>query len=280
MRHPARLAHFRTANFADDGVSAAVDWRYELVPDYLMASHSYLAIRDRIKGRPSRYPVPTDHQAVLAVYRDFGDFRSQLEYKWWETEGKLLFGLKAPLPKVTLHPALDANNKATTATWTGVDSLVLTVPATLTLAQAMKQIRRQLASQQLAAEMAGPVAPKYQLLSNRLRQDTLMLGAYALSRYRQPKPPPLWKIGHDLELVPTMVFQLADERERPEEYAHEKATLATAARRLIRQAIWIAENAARGRFFTDDEFPEALIDTYKRKAGRPVGTARKKTKNS
>ena len=91
---------------------------------------------------------------------------------------------------------------------------------------------------------------------------------------------PLWEIGHKLKLVPIMIFNLHKEKLNPEKYAYEKATLATAARRLIRQAILIAENAARGRFFTDEKFPEAMIDTYQRKAGRPVGTKRKKPKAS
>ena len=280
FKHAVRRVHTHSANFVEDGVSAAEDWRYEAVSDYLLQSHSYLAIQERVKGRKPRYPLPKDHAQVLAVYQDFGDLRSQREHKWWETEGKYLFGFKAPLPQVALLNALDKSNPSSTATWNGVDALVLTVPKNLTLQQAMRQIRKQLASQELATDVAGPVAPKYQLLNNRLRQDTLTLGAYALSRYRLPNQPPLWQIGHKLELVPTMVFDLADEKINPEEYAHEKATLATAARRLIRQAILIAENAARGRFFTDEKFPEAMIDTYQRKAGRPVGTTRKKTKAS
>ena len=108
----------------------------------------------------------------------------------------------------------------------------------------------------------------------------LHLGAVALSWYRAKPKMPLWEIGHKLKLVPIMIFNLQQEKLHPEEYAHEKATLATAARRLIRQAILIAENAARGRFFTDEKFPEAMVDTYQRKAGRPVGTTRKKTKAS
>ena len=44
-------------------------------------------------------------------------------------------------------------------------------------------------------------------------------------------------------------------------------------------ALLIAENAARGRFPCDKPFPEAMLDAYTRKAGRPVGSKRPKRIN-
>jgi hypothetical protein len=268
--------HYQGSSFEDKGLSVGFDWRYELVGDYLLQSHSYLAVLERTKGRRSRYPLPADQQQVLAVYQDFGDLSAYRTGTWWDTVGWRLFGLKAPLPVVRVQAKLNEESPSTTSAWTGVDSLVLTIPTTLTLQQAMRQVRLRLAKEELAKPVSAAIAPRYTLQSNRLRSDTLHLGAVALSFYRGTKKKPLWKIGHDLKLVPTMIFNLRKEELHPEEFSYEKATLATAARRLIRQAILIAENAARGRFFTDEKFPEAMIDTYKRKAGRPVGTARKK----
>lgn len=235
---------------------------------------------DRVKGRRSRYQLPADHQQVLAVYQDFGDLSSYRTGTWWKTTGWQLFGLKAPLPLVRTHAKLDENNPSSTVNWTGVNSLVLTIPSTLTLQQAMRGVRFRLMQEELRTTVSASIAPRYTLKAIRLRKDTLHLGAVALSWYRAKPKMPLWEIGHKLKLVPIMIFNLQQEKLHPEEYAHEKATLATAARRLIRQAILIAENAARGRFFTDEKFPEAMVDTYQRKAGRPVGTTRKKTKAS
>ncbi len=268
--------HTHSANFEDHGVSAPEDWRYDAVSDYLLQSHSYLAVKDKAEGKQQRYPLPADYAQVFSVYQDFGDFRAYRESRWWESEGMHLFGLKAPLPKVTVEGTLDTGNKSISSKWAGLDSILLKVPTSLTAQQALKQIKAQLSKQTLASEVTGSVAPKYKLLRNRLRQDTVTLGAHALNRYRRKSNIPLWKIGHELELVPSMVFELEDEALNPENYSVEKATLATAARRLVKQAILIAENAARGRFFTDKNFTEAMTHTYQRKAGRPVGTSRKK----
>jgi len=53
------------------------------------------------------------------------------------------------------------------------------------------------------------------------------------------------------------------------ELSYRKNVLSIAARRAIRQAVLVAENAARGRFPTDKWFPEAILSPYSRKAGRP-----------
>ena len=53
--------------------------------------------------------------------------------------------------------------------------------------------------------------------------------------------------------------------------ADRKELLSIAASRLIKTAALVAENAARGRFPSDNIFNEAITTPYKRKAGRPIG---------
>jgi hypothetical protein len=267
---------YRGAQFESDSVSAHIDWKYELVADYLVQSHSYLAVAAKVKGNSPRHPLPKDYSDVLDIYSDFGDFSNYPHSDWWNKKGKFLFGLKAPEPEVQVITTLEQCNPSASVQWAGIDSEIVVVPKSLTLPEALRQLKKILSSHTTPTKPDATIAPKYELVSNRMRRETLMLGAVALSLYRKRNPPPLWKIGHTLGLVPSMVFDLKKERENPSEYGDMKATLATASRRLIRQAILISENAARGRFFTDKAFPEALIQTYKRKVGRPVGTKRTK----
>jgi hypothetical protein len=267
---------YQGAKFENDAVSVDFDWRFELVADYLVQSHSYLAVAAKVKGNSPRHPLPKDYSDVLDVYSDFGDFSNYLHSDWWNKKGKFLFGLKAPEPEVKVITTLQQSNPTANAIWTGIDSEIVAIPKTLTLPQALRQLKKILSACTTPTKPDATIAPKYELVLNRMRRETLMLGSVALSLYRKRNPPPLWKIGHTLGLVPSMVFDLKKERENPSEYGDMKATLATASRRLIRQAILISENAARGRFFTDKAFPEALIQTYKRKVGRPVGTKRTK----
>ena len=63
-------------------------------------------------------------------------------------------------------------------------------------------------------------------------------------------------------------------------YEPVQEVLSIAARRLIRTAALVAENAARGHFPCDKPFAEAQLDYYKRKAGRPVGSKRAKRRKA
>jgi hypothetical protein len=61
-----------------------------------------------------------------------------------------------------------------------------------------------------------------------------------------------------------------------EKYSYNKELLSIAASRLIKTATLVAENAARGRFPSNKPFIEAKLSKNARKAGRPIGTKRKK----
>jgi hypothetical protein len=56
--------------------------------------------------------------------------------------------------------------------------------------------------------------------------------------------------------------------------------LSIAANRLVKKAILLAENAARGRFPSDKPFQEAQLDYSKRKADRTSGSTRAKRKKA
>jgi hypothetical protein len=248
------------ADFDNDGLSIELDWRYEMVMDYLRLSHSYSAVLLTMKGKKSPYPLPSDYAIVEAVVKDFQDISRIGERQWWDTIGKGLFGIRAPTTNVELASRIDAVNQSATCKWQGSDSLVLTIPVTMKPAQALRQLKELFAAQQLPNPAPPAIAPKYQISNNRMHQQTMNLGVAALRRYKQGKK--LREIG-----------------DRLEEYAESRYD-DSAIRRLISLAALIAENAARGRFFSNKAFPEALTDTYRRKAGRPVGTKGIKWKRS
>lgn len=240
------------ANYATDGVTVEGDWRYEMVMDYLRLSHSYKSVLLTMQGRKSPYPLPSDYAAVEAVVRDFQDIQKIGEMRWWDTVGKALFGIRTPARGVELIGKLDASNPVITSTWKENESLVVTIPVTLKPSKIFRQLQELIATQHLPQLLPLPVTPKYTISNNRMHQQTMNLGIGALRRYEAGMK--LREIGHWLA-----------------EYA-EAGYEETAVRRLIRLSALIAENAARGRFFSNKLFPEALINTYQRKAGRPAGT--------
>lgn len=254
MKHAKRTIRTELlgADFARDGLSVELDWRYEMVMDYLRLSHSYSAVLLTMQGKKSPYPLPSDFAAVEAVVKDFQDINKIGERKWWDTVGKGLFGVRAPATSVELVGKIDAANQMTTSKWLGSDSLVITVPVTMKPAQAFRQLKELFEMQQLPQSAPELIAPKYAISNNRMHQQTMSLGVTALKQYQKGQK--LREIGNRLE-------EFTESRYED-----------SAIRRLISLAALIAENAARGRFFTNKAFPEALTETYRRKAGRPVGT--------
>lgn len=96
-------------------------------------------------------------------------------------------------------------------------------------------------------------------MPSKLHIETLTAGVDALKYYKREMP--LWQIGNRLRLIPA---QSLDEREESEhkayQYSQQKELLSIAARRLIRTAVLIAENAARGRFPCYKPFAQAQMD--------------------
>lgn len=266
------------ADYDKVGVAVAPDWRYELVIDYLKLSPSFRAVRNHLLGEGSQQ-LPSDFAVVEQVFKDFGDLYKEREALWWAKRGMHLYGITAPLPNVREVGELNSGSKRLQSQWQRVDAVVMEIPLALTLPQAMKQLRKLLNEKSFAAALPQSVAPKYQLMPSKLRVETLTAGVDALKYYERGMP--LWRIGNRLRLIPAQSF---NEREVTEDnaylYSEQKELLSIAARRLIRTAVLVAENAARGRFPCDKPFAEAQMDYYKRKPGRPVGSTRAKRRKA
>jgi hypothetical protein len=257
------------ADYEQAGLSVKPDLRYDLVCDYLKLSPSYEAVMCHLAKQKSFYPLPKDSKVVAKIVNDFGAIYKMREADWWEKIGMGLDGISAPLPSVKVNGVLDKQNKELKNEWRGVNSVVAELPLNLTLPQALKQLRKQLADYQFSAALPKQTAPLYQLSNSKLRIDTLQNGLTALRLYK--KGLPLWKIGNHLRLIPAQSFIESEAGEIFEdELGDRKELLSIAASRLIRSASLIAENAARGRFPSDKNFSEAITTPYKRKAGRPI----------
>lgn len=266
------------ADYDKVGVAVAPDWRYELVMDFLKLSPSYRAVRNHLLGEAAQQ-LPSDFAAVKQVFKDFGDLYKEREALWWGKRGMHLYGITAPLPNVREVGELNSASKWLQSQWQRVDAVVMEIPLALTLPQAIKQLRKVLENKPFAAALPQSVAPKYKLMPSKLRIETLTAGVDALKYYKRGIP--LWQIGNRLRLIPAQSF---NEREVTEDnaylYSEQKELLSIAARRLIRTAVLVAENAARGRFPCDKPFAEAQMDYYRRKPGRRIGSTRAKRRKA
>ncbi len=257
-----------SSDFGVTGLSVRPDWRYEVVVDYLKLSPSFLALRRQELAHSISQVLPIDYELVKQVFDDFGPVFTMREYDWWPTIGKHLYGVKAPDPKVLVVAELDESNQKITVKKTAAHSLVVQIPLSITKSQAIKEFKKLVDGYTFVNAVPKEVTPKYQLTNSKLTKQTLMLGLKALRLYKQEMP--LWQIGNQLRLIPGQCF---DESllDKPKAYLYSdnKEVLSIAASRLIKTAALIAENAARGRFPSDKPFKEAILDPFKRKAGRP-----------
>jgi hypothetical protein len=266
------------ARYEADGLFVASDWRYDLLLDYLQLSPSYQACTKSQGNLEGGTELPIDSGLVQAVFNDFGDIRRIGEARWWNVRGKALFGVKAPAPVVRVIGRLTAKDSRQITDWTGVDELLVTLPLGLTRSAALKKLAKQLTDLPFAEALPRDVSAKYTLYPSKLRKETLAAGIDALKMYRRKEP--LWRIGNQLRVVPAQCFDEREEKLNSRNYTENKIVLSIAARRLIRCAILVAENAARGRFPSNKAFPEAMLEQYQRKAGRPVGSRGPKRKKA
>jgi hypothetical protein len=274
--------------FADvyvDEVDVLPDWRYHLVVPYMRLSSSHLAVRDKYRGlKVDKSALPKDEALVLQVADGFdvlsveADDDQGDQTQWWERAGKYLYGYQNQIPSVT-HLFAEANEAMRVRVGgLGYPSLALNVPFTLTMTEAISQIRRlfkmyeQDPDLHFGMELPDSYIAHVKLEPSRLRQDTLVKGVAALTMHREGLP--LWKIGNKLELSLGSVIDETAAKLDQDELTARKKVLSIMARRLIKTAALVAENAARGRFPSDKPFAEAMLSDYKRTAGRPKGSGR------
>lgn len=258
------------ADYEKAGLSVKPDLRYDLVCDYLKASPSYEAVMRKLANQKATLPVPKDFKMVEKVVNDFGNIYKMKEADWWEQIGKRLYGIGAPLPEVRVMGTLDNKNNELISKWNGIDSVVVELPKTLSVPQALKQLRKRLIGHEFTAAIPKLTAPAYQLSNSKLRIETLQNGLIAMRLYK--KGLPLWQIGNQLRLIPAQSFVDSETNKmNPNELADRKEILSITASRLIKTAVLISENAARGRFPSEKKFSEAITTPYRRKAGRPTG---------
>lgn len=270
------LLEFR-ADFDHNGVSVTPDWRYDLVCDYLKASPSYESVYRKLQGQKSAYSQPKDYKQVEQVLKDFGPIYKMNEVAWWQQIGMQLYGIKAPTAKVRLIGDLNENSKSISIDKSVNQSLVFEIPLSLTISEAVKQVKQLAKSYDFSTSIPKALKPKYQLERIKLRQKNLQQGLQALRMYK--KKMPLWQIGNRLNLVPSQTFKEALlENKMAYKYSANKEVMSIAASRLIKNAALVAENAARGRFPNNRPFKEAILTPYEREAGRPKGSLAPKRK--
>jgi hypothetical protein len=288
MRNQAKNLRFidQGSDWETSGIFAAKDWRYEALVDYLKLSPSYKLVCEWARKGQKALPAhaPKDWKRLVKTYEDFGDVWRIPESRWWDSRGRVLFGIKAAKAQTFIVGDSDdahlINSKAATqsqGTWQDMgypECLVLAIPTNQTKQMALKQINDIIRAGNFVSTKPKLIQPKYELIRSKLREPTIKLGTMAIKMYQLGYP--LWMIGNYLDLSPAHHIELDDENNpnaKELNLAVKKVRLGILASKLIKKAELITENAARGLYPTDAPCRYAIkFESKTRKAGRPAKT--------
>jgi hypothetical protein len=149
-----------------------------------------------------------------------------------------------------------------------------------TLDEAVEQLKTTLQKFKFSRDNVQVEKPKYKLHDSPIRRSSVAMALEVLRLYRyNANYYPLWIIGNQCAVTKSVSFTVEQyEKFTPKELAYRKKRLEIATSRVLRTALLLAENAARGRFPSIEPFEEAQLKALKRETGRPAGSKTRKAK--
>jgi hypothetical protein len=275
MTKPLLPWKLRGSDFSKPGWHTRPTIGYELMFEYLRLSPSYeLARKYQMEGlsNAEKAALPSDFDVVLRTYRMLGDVQTTLFRSWWIRRGLQVFGNPFARPKLHVVASLAGGaDIAATALNTDIDNflsgkrheegLVSSVLVSVPLNLKQTEIRKQMAailSQYLAQPQGATAEPVLKLQGKRLRAKVLFNGLRLLW-FKAAKPKwEHWRLGAKARFSETYSSALDPANERwvtstLESYDREMMTKITG--RALKKFETIAENAARGKFPSQDPVP-------------------------
>ena len=267
----------RKQDLSRGGMTADDSPLYRLWFEILSLSPSYeLARRFREnKGRlnkEDRARLPTDFEQVLRIYDDFGDVQRIYFRDWWLDRGIRLLGSRGDRPeteflfKVPQGQRPDKNRLERTqryfsTAWTEAhqpDVMLLAVPLNIGRQKALREVKRLI--DQHAVPVYEPPPPQYKLADKDMHNQSI-LDAVRVLYVRAAKPDyKLWQVGVAAQISKSYskMFDVAKTK-RNAMNSEEIRSLEMMTSRKLRQARYLAENAAHG-VFPSIKKPAHMVD--------------------
>lgn len=296
------------ANYWRDGYFAPPDFRYWAMYEFVHASPSFQAVACHLRGLESTLPLPSDLDEVAEVFKDFfielgpntpqtnqGIARMEQAYgprvgsrekialptDWWNVKGKSIFGIAAPDPAVRIFKLTKRESRIRVERAKN-DCIVAQISLNQSLDDALLLLKKKLGKHEFSIANIQVNPPKFSFLRSDVRRSTMAMCLEVLKWYRPGTSHiPVWWIGNYCAVTKSLSFTQEEfEAFTKDERTYRKKRLEIATSRVLRTALLLAENAARGRFPCLDPFPEAQLTAFKRKAGRPAAQAKRKPREA
>jgi hypothetical protein len=270
----------RASDFAKPGWHTRPTVGYELMFAFLRVSPSYeLARKENEEGltEEETRALPADFDEVRKTYALLGDVQQMLFRSWWLKRGLKAFGNPHTKPRVheiaTLENSADKSVEhlrqpledylGETRRDEGLSAaLLVSIPLGRRKGEILAQISRLLdRHSQVGAATAN--APTLSLKGQRLRAKSLFAGLRLLW-FRSAKPKwELWRLGAQARLSKTYSSVLdptAGRRVKDVIEQTDRDMMTKITHRALNKFETIAENAARGRFPSDEPVEKAPFD--------------------
>lgn len=258
------------------------DRRYDLWPEFLRLSPSYNFANRVVQGQASReefFRQVVDAHVVWETRQNFGDVWTQSLQSWREQNTLRLFGQSlSDLKLKVLHvmqagefaqqrdmaTALDTYFERTRPEMGNPLSVVISVPLDAdrsVLLQTFSEMITYYKARREDSDEAPAPEPLYALSGVKGRYS-VMQQTLAVARARAAQPDvPLWEIGMNVGVNETYASEMRTKTYRKKEAVIPKNVLAATTGRFLRHALWLSENAARGKFPSFDQnfmYPKSL----------------------
>lgn len=212
-------------------------WHYFALFRLLQLSQSYWLAHQYVSGASTETKRPSEFEKVLHTYGLFGEVWEVPFWEWWRDRARVHFGSDEVVRVVQTSNGGGPNQMPKT----DVQRLVLSVPLIGTRKSILDQVEDILREHNSSWSPTPPPAA-YRVIKDRTRKDT-MNAAIRAAQARAQLSGPLHAIGERSKLAPKEWKEI------------DPPALSELTSRHIRRAHVWAENAARGRFPSQDELP-------------------------
>jgi hypothetical protein len=253
------------------------DVRYHLWAKFLAISPSYRMAQKLVQGEMTAKDLPTnftDIDQVIRVYQDFGDVYAADLSDWWREKSFPLFGVSLSEMNLKVLTVMQAGEQVREEDMQEVFdvyfgrtrpemgdplTLLVSIPLDMNRRTIMRTLSEMItfykANRDDREELAELPAPRYAILDNKARMAALQQARQVVLARAQSPRMPLWQIGRDLNINRHYADELTVEGFGKKVSDTAKSVLASTVSRFTRQALCVAENAARGRFADNSTFP-------------------------
>lgn len=288
-------AHLPTSSKWNPGFHAEKTAAYFLFTLALTFSPTYeLAHRAKTSKltKEEKRKLPNDFDKVLATYDLIGDVNNLVFSYWWLERGMKIFGLPYSRSNVKIVDAIpigkqvdlsSINNEIKTKLIEerknegNPPTLIVSIPLNLKKSLILKSLK-QIVDDASIQTPESPTKPLIKIMGKRLHTEKILQGFRLLHLKAAHPKRELWRLGAEIGISATYSPVLDFKGPRKAKDAiemNDRIILSKITNRSIKRFELIAENAARGRFLSDEEIDYVPFD-YSKIGERFLANAKKR----